>query len=76
MSEQRGVSQLSRLLDEVLDLPPQARTEWIDALAPEFDELKPRLRALLARCSSVESRDFLSSLPPLGPATTGDDAVV
>lgn len=76
MNDQGEVSQLSRLLDEVLDLPPPARMDWIDALSPEFDELKPRLRELLMRGSSVESRDFLSTLPSLGSITSGNEAAV
>jgi serine/threonine-protein kinase len=38
---------LDRLLDTALDLPPDARTSWIDSLGPEYDAVRPRLRRLL-----------------------------
>jgi eukaryotic-like serine/threonine-protein kinase len=70
-----GGSVLSRLLDAALELPAAARAAWLDELGASHDELKPRLRALLARAAEVESRDFLGTLPPLPgddePAETG-----
>jgi serine/threonine-protein kinase len=39
---------LSPLLDEALDLPEAERNVWLDNLAPEHADLKPKLRALLA----------------------------
>jgi serine/threonine protein kinase len=65
------------LLDAALDLPPAERVAWVETLDHTHDELKPRLRALLARAAEIESRDFLGSLPaiegpddePAGPQT-------
>ena len=54
---------LDRLLDEALDRPAAARAAWLDSLDQQFDALKPRLRALLARAAEVETSDFLSKLP-------------
>jgi tetratricopeptide (TPR) repeat protein/tRNA A-37 threonylcarbamoyl transferase component Bud32 len=56
-------SALNRLLDEALDMPPADRVAWMEGLSAEFAELKPRLRELLARASSVETGDFLRTLP-------------
>jgi serine/threonine-protein kinase len=42
-----ALATLSRLLDEALDLPPEARSTWIENLASEYEPLKPRLRRLL-----------------------------
>jgi eukaryotic-like serine/threonine-protein kinase len=65
VNEPAGSSELSRLLDAALDLPPAERVAWVDTLDHTHDELKPRLRALLARAAEVESRDFLGSLPAI-----------
>jgi serine/threonine-protein kinase len=56
-------SALNKLLDTALDLPPSERGAWLDRLGAEFDELKPRLRDLLAHEASVETGDFLRTLP-------------
>ena len=56
-------AELDRLLDEALDLPAPQRVGWIEALAPRFEELKPRLRELLLRGPGVETDDFLNRLP-------------
>ncbi len=57
--------ELSQLLDAALDLPPSQRGPWIEALAPEFEPLKPRLRDLLSRAAQIETSDFLQALPKL-----------
>lgn len=67
---------LSELLDAALDLPPQAREQWVEALAGEHAALKPRLRALLARQALIETSDFLGTLPKVelgGAEAAGDD---
>ena len=56
-------SNLERLLDEALDRPAAARAAWLDSLDSQFDDLKPQLRALLARAAEVETSDFLATLP-------------
>jgi eukaryotic-like serine/threonine-protein kinase len=57
--------ELNRLLDEALDRRADEREEWLQALAPEFDEFKPYLRELLSNSVGNEQRDFLSALPAL-----------
>ena len=59
-------ARLSKLLDEALDREPAARAAWIDSLGPECEPLKAQLRDLLSRSSSVETRDFLGTLPKMG----------
>jgi len=56
-------AELNQLLDAALDQPMSQRTEWIEALAPQFEELKPRLRDLLSQAGAIETSDFLNSLP-------------
>jgi eukaryotic-like serine/threonine-protein kinase len=56
-------SNLERLLDQALDRPAAARAAWLDSLDPQFDALKPQLRALLMRAADVETSDFLAMLP-------------
>ena len=56
-------AELDQLLDRALDLPAPLRAGWIEALAPRFEELKPRLRGLLLRGPGVETDDFLNRLP-------------
>ena len=53
-------TELNRLLDEALDLPPADRERWLASLGPEHERLKTRLCALLAQASSVEASSFLA----------------
>jgi hypothetical protein len=70
---------LNRLLDEALELPPQARAEWIDGVGPEHHEILPLLRRLLA---GADSAAFLDSIPKIdltgeaGRGNSGDDTVL
>ena len=66
-------TRLSRLLDEALDLPVDARAGWVASLGPEYDALKPRLLALLGHAPSLEGSDFLDALPTLGPSAADSD---
>ena len=61
---------ISRRLDEVLSLAVAERDTWLDSLA-ETDSVKATLRRLLDDAASVETGDFLGTLPrlTLGPAT-------
>jgi len=68
VTEAGGPSQLSQLLDTALELPADQRSGWVESLGAEFEGLKPRLRALLARQAEIESRDFLERLPDIEPA--------
>jgi len=52
--------QIFELLDTVLDLPSEQRAAWVDALDESRSALKPTLRELLARRTSLETGDFLS----------------
>src|SRR5688500_9219255 len=56
---------LNRLLDEALEQPSADVERWLEALPAEYEELKPRLRAMLARVDLVETGDFLETLPKL-----------
>jgi hypothetical protein len=56
---------LARLLDAVLDLPPEERARWLDELPAEHEAMKPRLRQLLLHARSLEQSDFLDNLPVL-----------
>jgi eukaryotic-like serine/threonine-protein kinase len=53
---------LSKLLDEGLDLPPDSRSRWIASLGPEYSDVLPALRRMLALDSSA-GEDVLSTLP-------------
>ena len=64
-------SALNSLLDRVLDLEPAQRIPWIDALAPEYDALKPRLRDLISRAPALRTSDILGTIPKL-PDLTGE----
>jgi len=65
---------LNRLLDDALDRPPAERAQWIESLAGEFASLKPQLRDLLARAASVETGEFMSTVPKFGPEGAVSDA--
>jgi serine/threonine protein kinase len=54
---------LSRLLDEAWELPAEGREAWLESLVEPLRALRPRLRELLARQASVETDDFLDTLP-------------
>ncbi len=59
---------VSRLLDDALDLPASARPAWIETLGPEYEALKPRLRALLAQADGLDRASFLATLPKFDAA--------
>ncbi len=62
---------LSELLDLALELPEGERATWLESLPDTHAQLKPRLRALLARAAQVETSDFLVTLPKLGVLQPG-----
>ena len=70
-------SRISPLLDQALDLSPQDRAAWLDALPSRDAELKDALRDLLARAANVETDDLLATLQKLDTvddtANTGSD---
>jgi serine/threonine-protein kinase len=53
---------LSRLLDEALELPADARDTWLESLPAIHAALKPTLRELLNHHSAAETRDFLGTM--------------
>ena len=55
--------ELSRLLDEALDIPPGQRDQWLDALPATDSVHKEELRTLLRHDASAETRDILINLP-------------
>src|SRR6266436_500051 len=62
------MAQMNRLLDEALDLDPEGRRRWLEALAPEYEDLKAALRkALLPDAVAAESGN-LATLLKLGAA--------
>ena len=85
-------TQLNRLLDEALDLPPGDRERWLALLGPEHEALKARLSALLAHASSVQRSSFLAGQnigslafsdfandadqPPFGPDADEPGAII
>lgn len=56
-------SRLNALLDQALDKPPAERAAWLEALGAEHEAVKSQLRALLSQGASVETGDFLKTLP-------------
>jgi eukaryotic-like serine/threonine-protein kinase len=63
--ESGGWDELSRLIDTALELPAEARAQWLDSL--DDNDLKKRLRTILARSARVETSDFLGALPSMRP---------
>ena len=56
---------VSKLLDELLDLPSPEREAWIVRLPADMDRFRSTLRELLALHAKVDSDDFLATLPKL-----------
>ncbi len=63
---------LSRLLDEALDLPPDARSAWLEGLGAEYDTLKPRLRSMFDKALVSGDESFLATLPRFAPPELDD----
>ncbi len=57
--------EISRLLDEALELAPDAREAWLAALARERPAHHASLRDMLATLGDIERDDFLNELPQL-----------
>jgi tetratricopeptide (TPR) repeat protein len=64
-SEQERWQHLSRLLDQVLDLPEAERAPWLDALRGEDPEMAVSLQRALADRESTGFAKFLEGPPPL-----------
>lgn len=53
-------------MDAALQMPPGQRLAWVDALGPEHEAIRSRLRALVARsCQAEVAHESLSTLPKL-----------
>lgn len=68
----KDLTELSRLLDEVLALPADQREAWVFALPPELGHLRAPLREMLAREAGLAADPQLRTLPRLA-AWDGDD---
>jgi eukaryotic-like serine/threonine-protein kinase len=61
------MAQLSRLLDEALELDPAGRRSWLEALAAEHRDLEPALRrALLPDGDGASGSEQSVTLPKVG----------
>jgi serine/threonine protein kinase len=67
---------LSRLLDEALEVPPEARERWLESLPAADSAYKEELRTLLRHGSAEATRDFLDILPNLREAVDNARAAV
>ncbi len=67
---------LSRLLDEALDVPPEARQRWLDSLLPPDVVHKEDLRSLLRHADGAQSSESLDILPDLKEAIENARAAV
>lgn len=59
--------QLSRLLDEALDLEPGQRLQWVNSLSLDNGALSETLRDLLLSGRGLETAEFLPDAPALRP---------
>jgi serine/threonine-protein kinase len=63
---------LSRLLDDALELPREARDTWLESLPGAHAALRDTLRTMLRAHAHAETRDFLNTVPKLdGTAAPG-----
>ena len=67
---------ISALLDEALELPPEHRDRWLDALPEAARVHRDTLSQLLADHAHVETQDFLHTLPKLGEEAADPSATV
>jgi eukaryotic-like serine/threonine-protein kinase len=67
------IAQVSQLLDEALELDPEGRRLWLEALAPEYQDLEATLRqALLPAPGRGADLDGLATLPKILHDTAGE----
>ena len=57
---------LSRLMDQMLDLPPGERSDWVRGLTGSEAEMVPQLMTLLQSGSAGAGTDWMDTLPKLG----------
>ncbi|MEP7116523.1 MAG: serine/threonine-protein kinase, partial [Acidobacteriota bacterium] len=58
----------SPYLDTALDLPLEARAEWLRGIRAQTPALADQIERWLAACDALEHADFLEAAPPLAPA--------
>lgn len=68
--------ELSRLLDEALEIAPEERDRWLDSLSPADLVHKEELRTLLRHDGAAETRDFLDMLPGVQKAAARARAAI
>lgn len=68
------MAQMSRLLDEVIDLDSAGRLRWLERLSPDYAELLPALRQALLDGGGAGSSLDLNTLPKIG-AGPGDTII-
>jgi serine/threonine-protein kinase len=57
---------LSRLLDQWLELPEEARAGWLETLGPDDAGSIPMLRQVMAAQRGIDDQGFLNTLPGVG----------
>jgi len=66
---------VSGYLDEVLEMPEDARTEWLDILSQQQPEVAADLRSLIDEHRALDDERFLEGplpLPAIQPSLTGE----
>jgi eukaryotic-like serine/threonine-protein kinase len=63
---------ISKLLDEMLEIPRESRADWLQSLGPEHADFLPTLREMIAAEASLGPDSFLNTLPHLNTETQLD----
>ena len=69
-------ARLNSLLDAALELPAAARMQWVESLGAEFAALKPQLLDLLSRAATVETGDFLNTIPKIAATEEASNGAI
>jgi len=64
---------ISKLLDEMLDIPRESREHWLQSLGPEHGACVPVLRDMIAAENRLGAGSFLNTLPGLTTETQSAD---
>jgi serine/threonine-protein kinase len=64
--------ELSELVDMLQGLPEAARAQWLANLGPEQAAYRPTFQRLFGAGESLETRDFLATLPKLDEVAVPD----